>query len=270
MTDPIHPTAVIHEGAAIGPDCRIGAYCVIGPNVRLEAGCRLHDHAVIDGCTVVGECCEVFPFACIGKSAQDLKYSGGTAFVEIGADTTLREYVTVNAGTEEGSKTVVGEHCHILAYCHVAHDCRLGRGVVMSNCVQLAGHVTVGDYTVFGGLAGVHQFVRVGRMAMVSATAKVVQDVLPYCLVNGSPALPHGLNKIGLQRRGLSSETIDAIGQAYRTIFRANLTMDKAVEVLQASAAIHPEVAHMLEFVAESGRGLARPRKNSKRNGATA
>ena len=180
----IHATAVIAPGAEIGADCDIGPYCVVGPDVTLGSGTRLQSHVVVDGHTAIGPGCEVFPFACLGKRTQDLKYKGGTAFVEIGAGTTLREYVTVNAATADGGKTVVGDGCHILAYCHIAHECRLGNEIIMSNATQLAGHVTVGDGAVFGGVGGVHQFVRIGELVMIGATAKVVQDVPPFCLAN--------------------------------------------------------------------------------------
>jgi len=262
MATQIHATAIVAQETCVGEDCCIGAYCVVGPDVRLGAGTRLHSHVVIDGNTALGERCEVFPFASLGKQTQDLKYEGGAAAVEIGDDTTIREYVTVNAATAAGGATSIGAHCHILAYSHIAHECRLGNRVIMSNGTQLAGHVIVEDNVVFGGMAGVHQFVRIGTTAMVSATAKVIQDVAPFCLVDGNPAVPVGVNKIGMQRNGRSEEAIAAVGRAYKTLFRANLTLEAALQRLSAEQGDVPEIEHMVRFIQGSERGLARPRQS--------
>ncbi len=260
MSAEIHQTAIIAPGAEIGPDCVIGPYSVVGPNVRLGAGTRLHEHVVVDGHTTLGTECEVFSFACVGKQTQDLKYKNEVSYVEIGDRTTLREYVTVNAATAEGARTVVGNDCHILAYSHIAHECRLGSGIIMSNGTQLAGHVEIEDHVVFGGLGGVHQFVRIGRMSMISATAKVVQDIVPYCLADGNPALPATVNRIGLQRHGASNDTIRAVGRAYKILFRGNLKLEDALAQLRETFPDCAEVQHMTEFAASSERGLARPK----------
>lgn len=260
----IHSTAIISPEAAIGEDCSIGPYCVVGEDVTLGAGTRLHEHVSVDGHTTVGERCEIFPFASVGKRTQDLKYGGGTAYVEIGHDTTLREYVTVNAATAAGEKTIIGNHCNILAYCHIAHECILGDHVIMSNATQLAGHVIVEDHVVFGGIGGVHQFVRIGAMSMISATAKVVQDVLPFCLVDGNPAVPVTINKVGLERNGKSPEVIDIVQKAYRTIFRANLTIEAAVTQLREAYPDVEEVERIVRFAEASERGLARPKSGRR------
>ena len=260
MATEVHPTAVVGKNAIVGNNCSIGPYSVIGDHVQLGAGTRIHSHVVLDGHTRLGENCEVFSFACLGKQTQDLKYDGGTAYVEIGEGTTLREYVTVNAATADGAKTVIGKNCHILAYCHIAHDCQLGNHVIMSNSTQLAGHVTIGDNAVFGGLAGVHQFVRIGQMAMISATAKAVQDVMPFCLVDGSPAALVSVNKIGMRRHGKSDEVILAVNKAYKIFFRSNLTVEKAVEMLEVECVGVAEVDEMIKFARKCERGLARPR----------
>ena len=259
----IHPTAVIYPGAEIGDGCDVGPYCVLGAHVRIGPGTRLHSHVVIDGHTVLGANCEVFPFACIGKQTQDLKYKGGTAFVEIGARTTLREYVTVNASTDDGGKTVIGSDCHILTYSHIAHDCRLGDHIIMSNCCQLAGHVQVEDHVTFGGMGGVVQFAHIGCHSMVGATAKVVQDIAPYCLVDGNPAEPITINKIGLERRGFTAEQIRALLNAFRIFFRTNLRQEEAVARLQAEFPESPEVGHFVAFVLASQRGIARPKDST-------
>ena len=199
-------------------------------------------------------------FACIGKQTQDLKYAGGTAYVEIGDNSTFREYVTVNASTADGGRTIVGSHCHILAYSHIAHDCIVGDHVIMSNATQIAGHVVIQEHAVFGGVGGVHQFVKIGCMAMVGATAKVVQDVAPFCLVEGNPAVPVSVNKIGMRRNGKSEEVIKAVVQAYRLLFRSNLTVEAAAEQIRDKCGGSAEIQHLIEFIQTSERGLARPK----------
>lgn len=260
MSRHIHPTAAIAPGAEIGADCVIGPYCVVGDRVQIGAGTRLHSHVAIEGATSIGEGCEIFPFACIGGMTQDLKYQGGETFVRIGDHTTLREYVTVNAATSDGDSTVVGSHCHILAYCHIAHDCQLGDGIIMSNNTQLAGHIVVEDRVVFGGLGGVHQFVHIGTLAMVSGMARVGQDVAPYCLAAGIPAGAVTVNRIGMERNGLSPECIAAVTKAYRILFRSGLPVAAAVERLRQEFVDIPEVQHLAEFAENSERGLARPK----------
>jgi len=260
MSSRIHSLAVIEAGAAIGEGCDVGPFCHVGPQVHLGSGTRLHSHVVVDGNTTVGENCEIFSFACIGKRTQDLKYKGGKAYVEIGARTTLREYVTVHASTLDGGKTVIGNDCNILAYCHLAHDCVLGERVIMSNNTQLAGHVIIEDRVVFGGMVGVVQFVHIGRLAMIGATAKVVQDIAPYVLADGSPALPVTINKIGLERNNFTPEQIRTLAQVFKLFFRSNLRAEEAVTRLRAEFPDVPEVAHFIAFVQASQRGIARPK----------
>lgn len=256
----VHPTAVIAKGAQLGAACDIGPYCVIGPDVRLGDGCRLHSHVVVDGHTRCGSECEIFPFVCIGKQTQDLKFKGGTAYVEIGARTTLREYVTVHASTVDGGRTAVGDDCHLLAYCHIAHDCMLGNGVVMSNCCQLAGHVVVEDYAVFGGLGGVAQFVHIGRLSMIGATAKVVQNIVPFSLTDGNPAEPVAVNRVGMERRGFTPTQIQAVTEAHKILFRANLLTEPALARLEQELGSVAEVRQIIDFVRKSERGIARPK----------
>jgi len=184
----LHSSAVVHPRAQIGAGCEIGPYCVVGEHVVLGTGSRLHSHAVIDGRTRLGSGNEIFPFASIGLKTQDLKWEGGTTLTEIGDENTFREYVTVHSATGDGGVTRIGSHNHILAYCHVAHDCQLGDHIIMSNVATLAGHVVVEDYAVIGGLVAVHQFCRIGRMAMIGGCSKGVQDVPPFMLADGNPA----------------------------------------------------------------------------------
>jgi UDP-N-acetylglucosamine acyltransferase len=252
----VHPTAIVSPGASLGAGTRIGPFCVIGPNVELGDECVLHSHVVLDGHTRIGKRNQIFPFACIGKRTQDLKYKGGKTFVRIGDDNTIREYVSVHSATSEGDETVVGSNNYILASCHVAHDCRLGNNIIMSNYAGLAGHVVVEDYAVIGGFAGIHQFCRVGTISMVGGCSKVNMDVAPYMLIDGNPATPRFVNKIGLERCGISETSQMALRQAYKILFRDGLTTANAIVRLETELAGVPEVEHLVSFVRSSQRGI--------------
>jgi UDP-N-acetylglucosamine acyltransferase len=253
-----HPSAVIHPKAQIGAGCEIGPYCVIGEHVKLGTKCKLHSHVVIDGCTKLGKENEVFPFACIGLKTQDLKWKGGVTRVEIGDHNTFREYVTIHSATASGEVTRVGSHNHILAYCHVAHNCLLGDHIIMSNVATLAGHVTVEDYAVIGGLAAVHQFCRIGKMAMVGGCSKVVQDVPPFMMADGNPAETRTINKIGMERNGVSEKAQAALRQAYKILFREGLTVRNAVAKVEKKLTGVEEISLLVEFVRASERGISK------------
>lgn len=252
----VHPTAVVATGAHLGADVEIGPYCVIGPEVTIGAGTRLMAHVVVDGWTTIGARCTLFPFACIGTQTQDLKFRGGRTSVEIGDETTLREYVTVNSGTNEGEVTRVGSRCHIMAYAHVAHACQVGNGVIMANGATLAGEVVVEDQATIGGLCGIHQFVRVGRMAMLGGCTKLTQDCMPYMIADGNPAQVHGVNRIGLQRRNVSEESQRLLKQAHRILCRENLSTSQALERIDAELEKSPELDVLVAFVRKSERGV--------------
>jgi len=254
----IHPTAIIHPKARIGAGCEIGPYCVIGEQVVLGDQCKLHSHVVIDGHTRLGRGNEIFPFAGIGLKTQDLKWKGGVTRVEIGNDNTFREYVTIHSATGDGKVTHVGSHNHILAYCHIAHNCLLGDHVIMSNVATLAGHVTVEDYAVIGGLAAVHQFCRIGRMAMIGGCSKVVQDVPPFMTADGNPAETRTINKIGLERNGVSEKAQGALRQAYKILFREGLTLRNAVVEVEKELPGIEEIGHLVQFVRSSERGISK------------
>jgi UDP-N-acetylglucosamine acyltransferase len=254
----IHPTAVIHPRANIGEGCQIGPYCVIGEHVTLGANCKLHSHVVIDGHTTLGSGNDIFPFASIGLQTQDLKWKGGTTWTRIGNNNTFREYVTIHSATSDGDATVIGSENHILAYCHIAHDCQLGNHIVMSNVGTLAGHVKGEDHAIVGGLAAVHQFCRIGTMAIIGGCSKVVQDVPPYMLADGNPAETRTVNKVGLERNGVSEEAQAALKQAYKIIFRDGLTISNALVRIEAELPKLPEVLHLLEFARTSERGLSK------------
>ncbi|HEY9174535.1 MAG TPA: acyl-ACP--UDP-N-acetylglucosamine O-acyltransferase [Verrucomicrobiae bacterium] len=254
----IHPTAILHPRTRIGAGCEIGPYCVLGEHVELGDGCRLHSHVVIDGHTRLGKRNEVFPFAILGKQTQDLKWKGGVTCVEIGDDNTLRECVTVHSATNEGEATVIGSDNHILAYCHIAHDCRLGNHIIMSSYAGLAGHVVVDDHAVIAGYVAVHQFCRVGKLAMIGGCSKVRQDIPPFMLADGSPAETVTINKVGLERAGLSEEAITALRAAYKLLFREGLTISNALVRIEQELPPLPEIQHLIQFVRASERGISK------------
>ena len=254
----IHPTAVVHAQAQIAPDCEIGPYCVIGERVVLGSRCRLHSHVVIDGCTRLGANNEIFPFASIGLRTQDLKWKGGETRTEIGDDNTFRECVTVNSATEEGGVTVVGSRNQILAYSHIAHNVRLGNGIIMSNVATLAGHVVVEDFAVIGGLAAIHQFCRIGTMSIIGGCSKIVQDVAPYMLVDGNPGETRTVNKVGMERNGVSDEAQSALRLAFKILFREGLTVSNALARIESELPPLAEVTHLVAFGRSSQRGLTK------------
>lgn len=258
MAARIHPSAVVEPGAQLGADVEIGPFAYVGPDVTLGAGTRLHHHAAVEGFTSLGAGCEVFPYACIGGKTQDLKYKGGRPGLRVGDRNVFREYVTIHAATFDGEFTVLGSDNTVLAYSHIAHDCVLGSHIVMSNAVSMAGHVTVEDHVVIGGAAGIHQFCRIGAHAMLSAMAKLVQDLPPYFIADGTPAEIRALNKVGLERRGFTPEQMDRVKQIFRILYRDGLNRTQALEKLAA----HPqadsaEFQRVLRFAQTSERGLA-------------
>jgi UDP-N-acetylglucosamine acyltransferase len=254
----IHPSAVVHPKARIGSGCEIGPYCVIGENVELGEECALHSHVVIDGHTKLGARNEIFPFASIGLKTQDLKWKGGVTRTEIGDENTFREYVTIHSATGDGEVTKIGSHNHILAYSHIAHNVTLGNRVIMSNVATLAGHVTVEDHAVVGGLAAVHQFCRIGKMAIIGGCSKVVQDVPPFMLADGNPAETRTINKVGMERNGVSEEAQAALRMAYKILFREGLTIPNALAKIESELPKLPEIQHLIQFVRTSERGISK------------
>jgi UDP-N-acetylglucosamine acyltransferase len=253
----IHATAIIHPKAKIGSDCEIGPYCVIGEHVVLGDKCKLHSHVVIDGHTTLGKDNEIFPFASIGLKTQDLKWKGGMTRTQIGDGNTFREYVTIHSATGDGEVTTVASHNHILAYCHVAHNCVLGNHIIMSNAATLGGHVIVEDYAVIS-IAAVHQFCRVGKMSLIGGCSKIVQDVPPFMIVDGNPGETRTINKVGLERNGVSEEAQTALRQAYKILFREGLTISNALAKIESELPSLPEVKHLVQFVRASERGISK------------
>ena len=251
----IHPTAIVHPGAQLGENVVIGPYSIIGEHVELGDNTEVQSHVVVDGHTRIGRNCRLFPFACIGMQTQDLKYAGGTTYAEIGDGTTLREFATVHTGTRDGEVTRIGQKCLIMAYVHIAHGCQVGNEVILSNAVQLAGEVEIEDMAIVSGMSGVHQFTRIGTMAMVGAATKIAQDVPPYMLVADIPAMVRGPNAVGLQRRNVSPEARAAIKQAYKLLYREGLNRTQAIERIRAEVTDCPEIRHLTSFVEKSTRG---------------
>jgi len=252
----IHPTALVDPSAVLGEDVEIGPFCTVGPRVSLDRGVRLVSHVNIDGLTSLGEGCLVYPFASLGTLTQDLKYKGGQPGVRIGRHTTIREYVTVNTATFDGDYTVVGSHCLLMAYVHVAHDCVIGDEVIIANGAQLAGHICIEDQVVVGGLVGLHQFVRLGRMAIIGGCSKVIHDVPPFMLADGAPLKVHGLNLVGLKRRGVSAEDRNALKAAYKILYRRGLTTSDALAELRAMEGQRQVVCDLIRFIETSERGI--------------
>lgn len=255
----IHPTAIIAPGAMLGANVSVGPYCVIGEHVQLGEGCTLLSHVVIDGHTKIGARNVFAPFCSIGGAPQDKKYAGEPTRLEIGDDNTIREYVTIHTGTVQGGGTTrVGSRNWIMAYCHIAHDCVVGNDTILASNAQIAGHVQVHDWAILGGMAGVHQFCRIGAHAMVGAGSIVTQDVAPYTMVGGTPLSTVGINSEGLRRRGFSPDSIHVIKSAYKTVFREGNTLEQALSVLRAQMVSRPELAVLVDFLSVKGRGLVR------------
>jgi len=258
----IHPTAIVAPGAMLAETVVIGPYCIVGEDVSLGPRVTLRSHVVIDGRTSIGEGTQLFPFASIGLEPQDLKYRGERSELVIGRNNTIREYVTINPGTEGGGMiTRIGDGSLFMVGAHVAHDCQIGNHVVMANNATLGGHVVVEDYAVLGGLCAVHQYVRIGRHAMIGGMSGVERDVIPYGQVMGDRARLCGLNIIGMQRRGFSREDIQAMRNAYQFLFATGGTLsDRVSETVERFGGIGP-VDDVIEFIrADSSRAISQPK----------
>jgi UDP-N-acetylglucosamine acyltransferase len=253
----VHRSAIVHKKAKIGAGCEIGPYCVIGEHVTLGPKCKIHSHVVIGGHTKLGKGNEIFPFASIGLKTQDLKWKGGITRTEIGDHNTFREYVSVHSATSDGEVTSIGSHNHILAYSHIAHNCILGSHIIMSNAATLGGHVIVEDYARIS-ISATHQFCRIGRMAMVGGCSKVVQDVPPYMLADGNPAETRMINKVAMERLGVSKEAQTALRAAFKILFREGLIISNALEKIEKKLPPLPEILHLVKFIRTSERGIGK------------
>jgi UDP-N-acetylglucosamine acyltransferase len=258
----VHPSACVEAGASLGPGVQVGPFCHIGPEARLGAGVRLISHVSVAGVTAIGARTRIFPFASIGHEPQDLKFRGEPVRLSIGEDCVIREGVTMNPGTAGGgSHTIVGARCTFLANSHVAHDCRLGDDIILSNNVMLGGHCQVGDFVIISGGAAAHQFVRIGAHAFIGGLAGVEHDVIPYGIALGNRAALAGLNIVGLKRRGFSRESIHDLRRAYRALFAPEGTLKERVEDVATEFEAHTEVQRILDFLREGGeRAICTPR----------
>jgi len=255
----IHPTAIVDRRAQLGASVSIGPYTIVDGDVRIGEGTTIGAHCVVTGHTTIGRENRIFHFCSIGEANQDKKYQGEPTRTEIGDRNTIREYVTVHRGTiQDEGVTRVADDNWIMAYAHIAHDCRIGSRTTIANCTQLAGHVHVGDWATLGGFTGVHQFVKIGAHVMTGVASVVLQDVPPYVMVGGSPLAPHGINAEGLKRRGFTPDAIAALKAAYKTLYKSGLLLAEAKAELEKQARAAPEVRPLVDFLAVSARGIVR------------
>jgi UDP-N-acetylglucosamine acyltransferase len=252
----VHPTALVDGSAELAPGVVVGPYSIVGPNVRVGARTRIGSHVLIERDTQVGEECTISQGAVLGTDPQDLKYMGEPTLLVVGDRTVIREYATLNRGTGASGVTRVGSDCMLMAYTHVAHDCQLGNHVILSNAVNMAGHVHIGDWAIVGGLTPIHQFVRIGPHAFVGGATRVAKDVPPYVKAAGSPMELYGLNSVGLQRRGFPEEVRRELKRAYRLFFASNHNVKQALERAREELRAIPEVEVFLSFFESTERGV--------------
>ena len=258
-SDRIHPSAIIAEDVELAEDVCVGPYAVIGPGVRIGTGSEIGAHCVVKGPTTIGANNRFYPFGSIGDDPQDKKYAGESTRLEVGSGNTIREYCTINRGTvQDEGVTMIGDDNWLMAYSHVAHDCRIGNEVIMANGATLGGHACVGDYAMLSAFSAVHQFCRIGAHSFIGAYGGVGKDVPPYIVAFGQPPLPRGINSEGLRRRNFSSEQIRNLKEAYRILYRSDLRLAEARAQLAELATDRPELSILIEFLDDSERGIFR------------
>lgn len=254
----VHPTAIIHPDAELGEGVEVGPYSIVAGTVKVGDRTCIGPRVTIEGYTSLGEDCQIFTGAVIGSITQDRKYEGGTSFLRIGNRNRIREYVTINPGTKEGTETLIGDDNLIMAYAHVAHDCMIGNHITLANQATLAGHVLIEDRAIVGGLSAVHQFVRIGTLAIVGGCSKVVQDVPPFMMADGHPAKVCGLNSVGLDRADLPKEEKALLKKAFKILFRSGLSVKNAAAKIQEEIPTTPSIENLLQFLKGSERGISR------------
>lgn len=256
----IHPTALIDPSAKCADDVEIGAYTIVGPDVEIADGCEIGSHVVIKGPSQIGRNTKISPFCSIGDDPQDKKFDPkGESQLVIGENNVIREYCSINRGTAKGGGiTQLGDNNWIMAYCHIAHDCRIGSNVIFANNATLAGHVEIHDYAILGGFTGVHQFCRMGENSFSAISAVIVKDVPPFVIVDGNTARARAINREGLRRRGFDSETISALKEAFKTVYKKGLILNDAIETLSSQAADISQVRQFVDFINLSQRGIVR------------
>ncbi len=259
----IHPTAIVDKKAKLADDIEVGPYAIIGANVELAKGVIVGGRVTVDGYTTIGEGTSIFTGAVIGSIPQDLKYKGKKSYLKIGKNNIIREYVTMNPGTEEGTVTLIGDGNLFMAYSHVAHDCRIGDSCIIANIGTLAGHVTLEDRVVLGGLAAMHQFTRVGKMAIIGGCSKVVQDIPPFSTCDGNPARVFGLNLVGIKRAGMPQKSQRELKKAFKILFHSGLILKNGIRKVKKEIEFVEEVEYLINFLKNSERGICRGSKNA-------
>lgn len=255
----IHPTAIIDPSAEIDSNVTIGPYAIIHSDTRIGAGTTIGPYTIIEKYTDIGENCQIYQYASIGGAPQDLKFHGEKSYLKIGRGTIIREFVTINRGTENGGGiTEVGEKNYLMAYTHIAHDCKTGKQVILANNSTLAGHIEIGNNVTVGGLVAIHQFVKIGDYAYIGGKSAVSKDIPPYVIASGDRAKLHGLNNVGLKRHKFSPSALSQLKKAYRIVFRIGLTVKQASERVKAEVEQIPEVKNFMKFIIESNRGVTR------------
>ncbi len=252
----IHPTAIVSSDAEIAADVEIGAYAIIGDNCKVSSGCVISPRVTLERNVALGHNVKVGVGSILGGPPQDLKYVGEETTVEIGDGTVIREYTTINRGTAHSFKTTVGRDCLLMSYVHLGHDCHIGDSVILSNVVQLAGHVIVEDKAIISGLSAAHQFVRIGRQSFIGGCSRVSKDIPPFLKAVGNPVKLYGLNTVGLQRSGMDDDTIRELKRAYRLLFRSEMNVTQAIDRAQTELEPLPEVQELIRFVEASERGV--------------
>ncbi len=259
MAKEIHPTAIISPKAEIEEDTFVGPFCIIQDGAHIKRGSKLISNVIIEGNTEIGENCTIYPFTSIGLPPQDLKYRGEATGVKIGNNNTIREYITLHRASVGGDgQTTLGDNNFLMAYVHIAHDCKIGNSVIMANVATLAGHVVVEDHAYIGGLSAVHQLARIGSYAMVGGFSGVAQDIPPYMIASGPRAKLFGLNTIGLKRHSFSDSTINDLKKAYKILFREKRTLKDAIKKIQENIPYTDEIKHLIEFIQKNKRGICR------------
>ncbi len=255
----VHETAIVYPGAQLGKDVEIGPFSIIGENVIIDDGTKVGAHVVIDGWTTIGKNCRIYTGACIGHEPQDMKFRGEKSYLVIGDGAIIREYATIERGTEGGGgQTRIGDGTLIMTHCHIAHDCQIGNKAIIVTGTALGGHVIVEDRAVLGGKCAVHQFVKIGKIAMIGAGTKVVKDVPPYVTLDGNPARVCGINIIGLRRNGIPPEVRAEIRKAYKLLYRSNLNVSQAIEQINQELESSGEIDHFIRFLRSAERGVSR------------
>ncbi|MDD3295852.1 MAG: acyl-ACP--UDP-N-acetylglucosamine O-acyltransferase [Candidatus Omnitrophica bacterium] len=258
MKTQIDKRALVDSSAQLGKNITIGPYAIIGAEVKLGDGCRIDSFAQIMGYTQLGENCHIFTNAVIGNTPQDLKYKGEKTFLFIGKNNIIREFVTINPGTEKGSKTSVGDNNLIMAYSHIAHDCVIGSNNILANASTLAGHVEIGNNVVIGGLVAIHQFCRLGDYSIIGGCSKVVQDIVPYSMCDGHPAVVRGLNLVGLRRADFSRQLLGDLRKAFKILFFEDHPMDVSRRLIKEKLSSSAELEYLLDFISASKRGVSK------------